>query len=160
MNNEKEDMEVTLPPLLNAAAAASGFSIEQIKSKSRHQPLPFVRYMLFDILCIEYQWSNSMIGRAFNRDHATICTGMKKYREIMSADSRGYQVEHIINDNFNQLLMLPNKERRIRRYMNDIRKIINDLPQGKANAISNKLDRISLELKKDRPENRIKQQQV
>jgi len=41
--------------------------------------------------------------------------------------------------------------------MNNIRKIVRNLPDGKRNAISNNLDRISLELKKDRPENRVKQ---
>ena len=56
--------------------------------------------------------------------------------------------------------MLPNREKRIRNHMNAIRKIASDLPEGKKNAISNKLDRISLELKKDRPENKVKMRRL
>ena len=75
----------------------------------------------------------------------------------MDGKSYGYQVEKIIDEDFNNFIMLPKKEQRIRVYMNNIRKIARNLPDGKRNAISNNLDRISLELKKDRPENRVKQ---
>ena len=50
MRLDPDDKDLILPPLLAAAAAASGFSIAQIKSESRHEPLPFVRYVLFVIL--------------------------------------------------------------------------------------------------------------
>ena len=158
--NYFEEENITLPPLFNAAVAASGFTIQQIKSKSRHEPLPFVRYMLSAILNEDYHWSTPMIGRVLNRDHASILIGIKKYHEIIDGNSRGYQVEHVINENFYSLIMVPNREKRIRVFMNDIRKLTSDLPQGKRNAISNKLDRISLELKKDRPQNRVKLNRV
>ena len=158
--NYTEEENITLPPLFNAAVAASGFTIQQIKSKSRHEPLPFVRYMLSAILYENYHWSTPKIGRALNRDHASVLIGIKKYHEIIDDNSHGYQVEHVINDNFHDLIMVPNREKRIRVFMNDIRKLTSDLPQGKQNAISNKLDRISLELKKDRPQNRVKLNRV
>lgn len=158
--NYTEEANITLPPLFTAAVAASGFSIEQIRSKSRHEPLPFVRYMLFAVLNESYQWSTPKIGRALNRDHASVLSGIKKYHEIIDDNSHGYQVEHVINENFHGLIMVPNREKRIRGYMNEIRKLTSDLPQGKQNAISNKLDRISLELKKDRPQNRVKLNRV
>lgn len=155
-----EETDITLPPLFNAAVAASGFTIEQIKSKSRHEPLPFVRYMLSAILHEDYHWGTTKIGRALNRDHASILTGIKKYHDIIDDNSYGYQVEHVINENFHSLIMVPNREKRIRGFMNEIRKLTSDLPQGKRNAISNKLDRISLELKKDRLQNRVKRNRV
>lgn len=154
---EKEENEIVLPPLLNAAAAASGFTVAQIKSRSRQVPLPFVRFMIYELLYMDYHWHTARIGRIFGRDHATVSSGMKQYRQIMQTSVGGYQVERLINDNFNRLIMLPNREQRIRRYMSNIRNLTRGLPQGKANAISNNLDRISLELKKDRPENRRKQ---
>lgn len=157
MRVDEVEEGLILPPLLKAAATASGFSISEIKSKSRHEPLPFVRYVLFAILHEDYKWSTVRIGRALNRDHASVCVGIKKYHSIIDENSYGYQVEKIINEDFNNLIMLPKKEQRIRVYMNNIRKIARGLPDGKRNAISNNLDRISLELKKDRPENRIKQ---
>jgi len=160
MGYKEEEVDITLPPLFNAAVAASGFTIEQIKSDSRHQPLPFVRYMLSAILYEDYLWSTPKIGRALNRDHASVLTGIKKYHEIIDDNSHGYQVEHVINENFHGLIMVPNREKRIRGYMNEIRRHIKDLPEGKRNAISNKLDRISLELKKDRPQNRVKRNTV
>ena len=155
-----EETDITLPPLFYAAVAASGFTIEQIKSSSRHEPLPFVRYMLSAILYEDYHWSTPKIGRALNRDHASVLTGIKKYHEIIDASSHGYQVENVINENFHSLIMVPNREKRIRGFMNEIRKLTSDLPQGKRNAISNKLDHISLELKKDRPQNRVKRNRV
>jgi len=159
--NYTEEANITLPPLFNAAVAASGFTIEQIKSDSRHEPLPFVRYMLAAILYEHSNWSTSKIGRALNREHATILTGIKRYHAIIDdKNSHGYQVEHVINENFYSLIMIPNRENRIRALMNDIRKLSSGLPQGKRNAISNKLDRISLELKKDRPQNRAKMRRM
>ena len=155
-----EGTVISLRPLFNAAVAASGFTIEQIKSDSRHQPLPFVRYMLSAILYEDYHWGTTKIGRALNRDHASVLTGIKKYHEIIDDNSHGYQVERVIDENFHKLIMLPNREKRIRGFMNEIRKLTSDLPQGKRNAISNKLDRISLELKKDRPQNRVKHNRV
>lgn len=42
------------------------------------------------------------------------------------------------------------RELKIRKLMKEIHQIAQDLPPGKARRVSNKLDRISLELKKDR----------
>lgn len=155
-----EEENEALPQLLKAAAAASGFSISAIKSDSRQEPLPFVRFMLYAILNEEYKWTKSKIGRLFRRNHATVYSGIKRYHAIIDETPSGYQVENIINENFKSYIMLPNREKRIRNHMNAIRKIASDLPEGKKNAISNKLDRISLELKKDRPENKVKMRRL
>lgn len=155
-----EEENEALPQLLKAAAAASGFSISAIKSESRQEPLPFVRFMLYALLNEEYKWTKSKIGRLFRRNHATVYSGIKRYHAIIDDNSHGYQVENIINENFKSYIMLPNREKRIRNHMNAIRKIASDLPEGKKNAISNKLDRISLELKKDRPENKVKMRRL
>ena len=151
----EEDNEI-LAHLLKAASAASGFTISVIKSKSRQTPLPFVRFMLYAVLNEEYRWSLGKIGRVFKRDHATVLCGIKRYHAIADVGYCGFQVENIISENFKSYIMIPNREKRIRNHMNAIRKIESDLPEGKKNAISNKLDRISLELKKDRPENKPK----
>lgn len=160
MKLDKVDMDITLPPLFNAAVAASGFTIEQIKSKSRHEPLLFVRYMLSAILYENYHWSTTKIGRALNRDHASVLTGIKKYHEIIDDNSYGYQVEHVIHENFHGLIAIPDREQRIRIYLNRIRTQISDLPQDKQDAIGIMLNHISLELKKDRPQNRVKLNRV
>ncbi|MBO4498795.1 MAG: hypothetical protein J5732_00885 [Bacteroidaceae bacterium] len=151
----EEDNE-TLSHLLKAAAVASGFSISAIKSDSRQVPLPFVRSMLYTLLREEYQWSLVRVGRVFRRVHATVYSGIKRYHAIIDETPCGYQMENIINEKFKSYIMLPNREKRIKNHMNAIRKIASDLPEGKKNAISNHLDRISLELKKDRPENKVK----
>jgi len=109
MRLDPDEKDLTLPPLLSAAAMASGFSIAQIKSESRHEPLPFVRYVLFVILHEQYGWGTTKIGRALNRDHASVLAGIKKYHAIMDGNSYGYQVEKIINEDFNNLIMLPKK---------------------------------------------------
>ncbi|MBR5159708.1 MAG: hypothetical protein IKW84_09040 [Bacteroidaceae bacterium] len=155
-----EEENEALPQLLKAAAAASGFSISAIKSESRQEPLPFVRFMLYALLHEEYKWTKSKIGRLFRRNHATVYFGIKRYHAIIDHNSHGYQVENIINENFKSYIMLPNREKRIRNHMNAIRKIASDLPEGKKNAINNKLDRISLELKKDRPEKKAKMRRL
>ena len=152
-DSEKEAM---VKPLLVAASAASGFSQERILSRSRQIPLPFVRYMLFYTLYDSQMWSTAEVGRIFGRDHATVVHGMREYQAVISGSYIGYEVENTINDNFQRLIMQPNREHRIRGYMNDIRRIIKDLPEGTQIKIGNKLDRISLELKKDRPEYRRK----
>lgn len=46
--------------------------------------------------------------------------------------------------------MNANKEKKVRGYMTDIRNLSKQLPQGVALRIQNKLDKISVELKKDR----------
>lgn len=46
--------------------------------------------------------------------------------------------------------MKASREKKIRGYMTAIRKYTENLPDGLRNRISNKLDKISVELKKDR----------
>lgn len=46
--------------------------------------------------------------------------------------------------------MKANKEKKVRGYMADIRNLSKQLPPGIALRIQNKLDKISVELKKDR----------
>ena len=155
----EEDNEI-LANLLKAASTSSRFTISAIKSKSRQQPLPFVRSMLYAILNEQYRWSLGKIGHVFRRDHATVLCGIKRYHAIADVGYCSFQVENIISENFKSCIMLPDREKRIRNHMNAIRKIASEMPEGKKNAISNKLDRISLELKKDRPENKVKMRRL
>jgi hypothetical protein len=48
--------------------------------------------------------------------------------------------------------MKPTREAKIRQVMSELYKIAKEMPNGKGLKVSNKLDRISRELKKDRKE--------
>ncbi len=65
-------------------AKTSGVTIEQVKSDSRERPLPDVRKVISYLL--REKCTLSEIGRAINRDHASVLTAKKKYYENMEAN--------------------------------------------------------------------------
>lgn len=63
--------------IIKLMVKVSGYSQEQILSKSRIRPLPAIRWFIGDKL-IELGYSCSKASRVLNIDHATLLNGRKQ----------------------------------------------------------------------------------
>ena len=77
-------MKQEVEDLVNLMAAVSGYDREQILTKSRKEPLSYLRYCIFYYLGHEKGWTRSAIGNEFGMDHASVTHGIKKVSEVMS----------------------------------------------------------------------------
>ncbi len=72
--------------IIKATATAYGFSVEDVLSSSRRQPLVLCRQIAM-YLCRELtDLSLPKIGAAFNRDHTTVLHSVEKVRRIIRSD--------------------------------------------------------------------------
>ena len=92
------DEPVPLGPetIISAAADLYGFSVDDVLSSSRRQPLVLCRQVAM-YLCRELtDLSLPRIGRHFNRDHTTVLHSVDKVRRILRSD-------RVVFDSVNQL---------------------------------------------------------
>lgn len=82
------EAQVLLGPdlIIRTTAQAFGFSVEDVLSSSRRQPLVLCRQIAV-YLCRELtDLSLPKIGEAFNRDHTTVLHSVEKVRRILRSD--------------------------------------------------------------------------
>jgi chromosomal replication initiator protein len=82
------DEPVPLGPemIIRTTASAFGYSVEDVLSSSRKQPLVLCRQVAM-YLCRELtDLSLPKIGESFNRDHTTVLHSVEKVKRILRSD--------------------------------------------------------------------------
>lgn len=87
---------------------ASGLTAESILSRSRHRPLPAVRWMIGHEL-LRHGYSANVAARELNINHATLLHGCKML-EVMRDSRRNWTMEIEIEERFLTLLGKPIKQ--------------------------------------------------
>ena len=73
-------------PILDSVQAATGFSIEALKSKSRKRSLVDARHIAIYLTRFNTTLSVIAIGRIFNRDHSTVLNSLNAYDCYLNRD--------------------------------------------------------------------------
>ena len=92
-------MNARVEHLVNVMVSITGYSMEQIMTRSRKEPLCYIRYCIFHVLGQEPGWTRSSIGEEFGMDHASVSHGIKKIEDILAIRA-GYQKEIELYEDF------------------------------------------------------------
>lgn len=92
----KQPTEYTYEMFLWDFTYASGFTYEELRSKSRTRPVTQYRQMAMSLMVKNFKMTKAEIGRLFNRDHAT-CIHAEKI-----VANREYDIE--FRENYNVLI--------------------------------------------------------
>lgn len=82
--------------MVGLMAEASGYSQEQILSRSRSFPLCYMRFFIFWQLSKE-GWTSSRIGKQFGMNHATVLHGIAKVDEMLRFSASYKNLIEILN---------------------------------------------------------------
>lgn len=94
---------MTLNAYLRNMSEASGISVDVMLGDSRKREVCVARQIIWSYLWNSEKWSTIRIGRAFNRNHATVLYGIKcayQYRDRKPS----YQMETKMWEEFENLI--------------------------------------------------------
>lgn len=77
------DREV-IEPLLESMSAASGLSVDELRSDTNRRDVTSCRFILFMYIRDSLGWTTSRTGGIFGRDHATVIYGTRRAREFLT----------------------------------------------------------------------------
>lgn len=75
-------LEAMTEIIINAAAAAFGVTVEEMKSKTRRREVAYARYTAMRLIRENTKLLLSEIGELFGRDHATALHGIRRHSEL------------------------------------------------------------------------------
>lgn len=94
--------------LMKVMQQASGLTPDQITSRSRRRPLPYVRYMIARELLL-HGYPSIIVAGEMNIDHATVLHG-RKMLDTMRCSPHNWVLEIEIEERFLALLGKPIKQ--------------------------------------------------
>lgn len=80
-------LKLSLSNIIRIVCEYTGYSLEELKSKSRKRELVFARMLIFYNARHHLRRTTlKTIGEPFNRDHATVLHGVKTISDLMDVD--------------------------------------------------------------------------
>lgn len=78
MIQKNKPMNTVYTPILEAIFQVSGYTLDDLESRSRKHPLVLFR-KIFCLLCSEEGMNSESIGNLINRDHSTVIYTLKSF---------------------------------------------------------------------------------